>query len=283
MKRMQNATNPLFRFALFLVLGSAGASVAASPQVDLQWLGRDADKVSKLAPHAGGDGVLDHHFRLRLHGAPAAPIIAIELRDHENLAPDTLVWRSNDADDEPGVIEHRALEHLLVERNGRVLNTTPKGALGSHPGEVALDLYAHDIGQWDVYRSVVAEVQFADGRKLTRTTTLTWPPNRLMGVWQLLCPPGDANAFEPMTMSGRVLMLLQDDGRIGGWFGQLPLTGTLDAKGHVQGRAGNADADVEWQGELVVFARGQPAVGSGSFRFSRSRKECVGEGAWTSK
>lgn len=273
MRRPRDTTTVTTWIVLFGALVATLSATAGVPGLSLEWLGRDADKVSKQAPHRGSDGALDHHFRLSLQAGAAAPIRAIELREHDPARPETLAWNSRDEDS----------DHLAVERDGRRLNRSADASLGSHPGDVVFDLYAHDIGQWEVYRSVIVEVQYADGSKLQRAATLTWPNDRLMGIWQLLCPPESAEAFEPRTMSERVLLILQADGKLDGYFGSMPLSGTVDANGRVEGRAGNADADVEWHGALLVFGPGKPAVGSGEFAFKRSKHECIGEGQWTSK
>lgn len=249
----------------------------AVPSLQLEWLAWHADKVGKAPQAQKADGAPDHHLRLRLNLAAPQEIIAIELleADVRNQAvKDGLHWSTQDAN----------AEYLAAESDGRRLNPTAVSTLGRHAGDAVFDLYAHDIGQWDVGRSIVAQVLVADGRKLAHAFTLKSPPNQLLGIWQMHCENfSSPEAFEPRFLSGRLNLVWQPDGKITGYFGTLPLIGALDASGKIQGRAEDAAARVVWQGQVAKPRRGKPLRGSGSFKFEREQDGCLGEGAWTNR
>jgi hypothetical protein len=261
-----------------LLLGAAGGALceSAPPSLTLQWLGWDADRVGKDPQPQLPDGAPDHRLQLRLKPAPPQEIRAIELLEADDLggpAEDGLRWSTGDA----------GAEYLAVEKDGHRLNRERAATLGAHAGDVLFDLYAHDFGQWPLHTSIVAAVVLPDGRRIERTVTLQPPPDRLLGVWQMHCPSRSPQAFEPMTMSGRLQLVWQPDGSITGFFGVLPVRGKVDASGHVEGIAEDPTGRAVWQGELERPQRGRPLRGTGSFELERTRDACVGSGAWSSR
>jgi hypothetical protein len=255
-------------FVLLLVPLMAGAG----PTIDVQWLERDADKVGKPPDEARPDGVPDHHFRITLQFPVEDEVLEIELRQESTVTPTTLRWNSIDA----------SADYLAVERDGRRLND-PRASLGVYSGKVVFDVYAHDIGQWEVHRTLVTTVQVPEGPELMHVAALAPPPDRLGGLWRMHCRSDSPDAFEPMTMSGRILMVVDADRRVSGFFGSAPLTGALAADGRISGRAENADEQVEWQGKLDHYRSGATLLGQGEFRLLRSREACVGEGTWSNR
>lgn len=244
---------------------------AATPSLKLQWLGQDADKIGKDRSSLAPDGAPDHHMRLEVRPAMARQVITIELR--EDGPEPALRWSTHAAD----------AELLAVEMQGRRLLPTAGAPLAGAGTASVFDLYAHDIGQWAVDRSVVAELTLADGRKPTHVFTLTAPPDRLLGIWQMHCASTSPGAFEPMTISGRLQLVLLPGGAVTGLFGALPLTGRLDATGRVEGSAEDKGSRVEWQGQLDKRTRGAPVRGNGGFRFVRAADGCVEDGVWSSR
>jgi hypothetical protein len=248
----------------------------AVPSLELEWLGWAADKVGKDPQPQAPDGAPDHHLQLGLKLASMQEIAAIELAEtdgHGRPAEDGLRWSTQDA----------AAEYLAAETDGRRLNPAAAATLGPHAGNAVFDLYAHDIGQWNVHGSIVAAVLLADGRRLAHAFTLESPPDRLLGLWQMHCNNPAPQAFEPMTISGRLQLILQPDDSITGYFGVLPLKGKLDPSGGVAGSAEASTARVVWQGQLDKAGRGKPPRGSGSFKFERAQDGCLGEGVWSNQ
>lgn len=242
----------------------------AVPSLTLQWLGWDADEVGRQG--GGPDGAPDHRLRLSMHLKRAQDVVAVTLRtsDAQGIPADDLVWSTR----------HGADPFLAAERDGRRLNVQAAPHLGRFAGPVVLDLYAHDLGHWGVGSHLLVQVALAGGRELVRWTRLEPPPDRLLGTWQMHCPPRSPEAFEPMTISGRLQLVRHADGRLSGFFGTLPLTGKLGRTGEVRGTAGGGEESVTWEGRLTAVARGRPLRGSGTFRFLRTTAACEGDGVW---
>ena len=254
------------------LLLAARLGIAADP-VELTWLGLDADKVGRTPAARESDGAPDHHFRLRVQLPSTQSIVAIELREHAQVTPTTRRWSSNDPN----------ADFLAVERDGHRLNAEPDATLGTYSGTVEFDVYAHDTGQWDVHRSVVAAVQLTEVRELRTVIAIAPPRDRLIGRWEMHCASNSPTAFEPMTLTGRVLFVLESDGRVRGYFGAVPITGTFTAAGQIEGTGENADERVEWRGQLENYRSGTTPRGSGSFRLLRSKAACAGDGQWSSR
>ncbi len=246
----------------------------AVPSLALQWLGWDADEVGREG--GGPDGAPDHRLRLSFELQSPQEVVAVVVRtsDEQGTPIDTLVWSTVPGGD--------AGLFLAAEREGRRLDAEAATGLGRFTGPVVLDLFAHDIGQWSAGSHLLVQVVLGGGRELVRWTQLRPPPDRLLGLWQMLCPPRSPEAFEPQTISGRVQMVLDGDGALSGFFGALPLTGKLDPSGEVRGTAAAGEETVSWEGRLTQAARGRPLRGSGSFRFLRTTSACPEEGVWAS-
>lgn len=248
-------------------------AMAAVPSLSLQWLGWDADEVGRQG--GGPDGAPDHRLRLSLHSKTAREVVAVSLQmsDEQGTPIDDLVWSTR----------HGADPFLAAKQDGHRLNVAAAPLLGRFAGPVLLDLFAHDIGQWQVDQHLLVRVALAGGGELVRWTRLEAPPDRLLGIWQMHCQSSSPEAFEPQTVSGRLQLVRGADGGLSGFFGALPLTGKLDPSGEVRGTAGDAAESVTWEGRLEKVVRGKPLRGDGTFRFLRTATACPGEGVWSSK
>jgi len=244
----------------------------AVASLQLQWLGWDQDKIGKDR-NPDPDGAPDHRFVLEVRLAAPQEIVAVALRtsNDQGIPNDDLRWSSQGTD---------ALQ-LAVESEGHRLSSPSGTSLGRHSGTVRLDLYAHDIGQWDTGRVVLAEVLLGDGRRLAHWAGLRPPPDRLLGIWQMHCSNNAPDAFEPITVSGRLQFTLLEDGTVRGSFGALPLTGRIAKGSAISGNAGDGKEAVEWRGELESAGRGESLRGRGTFRFVKATAGCQGEGVWS--
>ena len=245
----------------------------AVPSFSLQWLGWDADEVGRQG--GGPDGAPDHRLRLSLHPKTAQDVITVTLQmsDEQGTPIDDLVWSTRFGAD----------PFLAAKQDGRRLNAAAAPRLGRFAGPVVLDLFAHDIGQWQVEQHLLVRVALAGGGELVRWTRLEAPPDRLLGIWQMHCQSSSPEAFEPMTISGRLQLVRQADGGLSGFFGTLPVKGKLDPSGEIRGTAAAGAESVTWEGRLTAAAPGKPLRGSGTFRFLRTATACPGEGVWGSK
>lgn len=225
--------------------------VAAVPSFQLQWLGWEADKVGKST--AKPDGAPDPSFLLRVRAASPAEVLRISLVEP---GAGGLRWSNSGAN----------VELLHVESEA------------AREGEVAFQLYAHDIGQFDTGRSVIAEVKLAS-RTVSHELELQAPPDRLLGRWEMHCGNAPPHMFEAMTHSGRLQLIRQGD-TLTGWFGAMKLTGRMDATGNVSGTAEGGGGKVTWNGKLQSPRRGKPLRGSGTFTVEASAEGCTGTGMW---
>lgn len=238
----------------------------AVPSLTLAWLGRDADEIGK-ARDAGPDGAPDHHFRLQLRIPADQALASIELRQ-KGSAP--LRWSTADTKAEP----------LLAELGGRRVQPGEQLRAAADGAKTVVDLYAHDIGQWDVNHTIVAEVNFASGRKVAHDVVIEPPPDQLLGFWETLCP---SNNFEPRQFNGRILLVRQPDDTLTGWFDWMRLEGKLDAGGKLEGSAEDAKNHVDFAGALERPVRGKPLKGSGTFKFTQQQDGCTASGSWSSR
>jgi hypothetical protein len=241
--------------------------------LQLDWLGWDADKVGKAPKPSRADGAPGHHLQLKVQLGSGQEITAIGLRaadEQGGSSEDELRWSTLDT----------AAEYLAAEIDGRRLNPRGAKSLGRHSGAVVFDLYAHDIGQWDVHRIVYAEVLLSNGSRIAGPGIFMPPPDRLLGIWQMHCATNAPGAFEPMTMSGRIQLIWQADDSIIGHFDGIPTSGKLGKDGKIEGFAEDSSTRVIWHGELENPTRGRPLRGGGGFRFEQSSEHCTGEGMW---
>jgi hypothetical protein len=228
--------------------------IAAVPSLQLQWLGWEADKIGKSVP-AKPDGAPDHSFLLRVRAASPGEVLRICL-----IQPSAggLRWSNSGANVEP----------LFVE------------SASGREGEVGFHLYAHDIGQFDAGRIVVAEVKLSN-RTVSHEVELRAPPDRLLGLWQMYCQNAPPHMFEPMTHSGHLQLIRQSDDTLTGWFGAMKLAGRMDATGSVQGTAEGGGGKVTWKGKLESPRRGKPLRGAGTFSVVEPSPDgCTGTGVW---
>ena len=201
----------------FAVAGLLSATMAATAQtMALELLGRDADRVSRRES-AEPDGYADVHFRVKVKFPQPVDVRSITLRP------------AGDGDrplDEPGYGTGKGWL-LAIEKDGRRLNEGFTDRLAGPIEDATFDLYVGDNGTLDVGSRVLVEIALGDGSVFRRAFTLSPPANRLLGVWQVHCDPGSPEAFEPMTLSGRLWLDLNEDGSATGEIDGIPLTGTV--------------------------------------------------------
>jgi len=195
------------------------ASNATGQLLALELLGRDADRVS-AAGTAEPDGYTDVHFRVKVEFPEPTTIRSITLqRPGDGDRPDgDLVYGTRDSEG----------ELLLAERDGERMNEGFTDRLLTIDREGTLDLYVDDNGTLDVGSRVLVEIALEDGSVVRQAFTLAPPQNRLLGIWQVHCDPGSPDAFEPMTLSGRLWIDLGEDGSATGGLNGIPLAGTVD-------------------------------------------------------
>jgi len=196
----------------------AVTGLAAGQTVVLELMGRDADRVSR-AETAEPDGYTDVHFRVKVKFPQPTTIRSITLqRPGEGDRPDgDLVYGTRDS---AGVL-------LLVESDGERVNEGFTDRLLTIDREGTLDLYLGDNGTLNVGSRVLVEITLDGGEVVRRAFTLAPPKNRLLGIWQVHCDPGSPDAFEPMTLSGRLWIDIGEDGSATGGINGIPLAGTV--------------------------------------------------------
>lgn len=248
-------------------------SRAALASVRLVWLGWDADRVGH-GPQGEPDGKFDHHFRLTLVLGSAREVRSIALfkADDRGRVVEQHHWASAEADS----------EILGVEHDGRRLNPRHVPSLGRFRGTVVFDLFAGDLGGFDVGDHGLVEVAMDDGRALRQTVALVPPEGRLIGQWNALCPAESPQTFEPMTISGRFYVDLAADGRITGRFGDAVVTGRLDSSGVVSGSGIAATETIMWRGTITPASRGRRLAGKGDLTLQIKERPCLG-GSWWSQ
>lgn len=238
----------------------------ALPSLALAWLGQDTDKLGK-ARDLGPDGAPDHHFRLQLRIPADQALASIELHGTGGA---TLLFSTSDAKAQP----------LVAESGGRRLQPGEQLLPAANGAKSVIDLYAQDIGQWNVHDAIVAEVAFASGRKVAHEFTIEPPPDQLLGTWDTLC---SSTSWEPRQFNGPLLIVRHADDTLTGFFGALPLAGRLDTSGRIDGSAEDAKNHVDFSGQLERFARGKPLAGSGKFEFTRQQDGCTASGSWSTR
>lgn len=122
-----------------------------------EWFGKDADRVGQ-GDNGGPDGKADGHFRLALSLPSAAEIksIAIYSAGPDGKPSGGQVWHSADA----------SYWILGVFNQGQQLNQHHVPTLGRLSGDVQLDLYASDSGEFLPGNQFLAEATLGDGTKL---------------------------------------------------------------------------------------------------------------------
>jgi hypothetical protein len=237
------------------VQGATPKSAKARPAMSLVWLGRDADKVGPAG--AEPDGRTDVHFRLHLTGTGTLEIASIQLTRSVEIGGSALEpwsWSSRD----PNPFFHG------VETDGRMLGRKPTNSLGRLAEPAVLDLYGEDNGVLTTRSWVMVEVTAADGTTRGHWFRLDPPPGRLMGQWQALCPNNSPEAFEPMTLGGRLVLDVDSSGRLIGWLGAFALTGTVAPDGSVDAVLDGERGPSPWSGRIETSKDGSLS-GSGNF------------------
>lgn len=256
-----------------VALLSAGKAEAAGQILALELLGRDADRVSR-AGTTEPDGYTDVHFRVKVEFPQPATIRSITLqRPGDGDRPDgDLVYGTRDS---TGVL-------LLVERDGERVNEGFTDRLLTIDREGTLDLYAGDNGTLQVGSRVLVEIALEGEAVVRGAFTLAPPANRLLGIWQVHCDPGSPQAFEPMTLSGRLWIDLGEDGSATGELNGIPLAGTVEGDSiDVAGESALGRASV--RGELArPRSRGGRPSASGWIEYEPVELRC-GSGPWSTE
>jgi hypothetical protein len=235
-------------------------------------LGRDADRVSRDET-AQPDGFTDVHFRVKVKFPQPVEVRSITLR---------AAGEGDRAVEGPG---YGTLDPegwlLAVERDGQRLNEGFTNRLAAIDREATLDLYIGDNGTLDLGNRVILELTLEDGTVTRRAFTLSPPANRLLGLWQVHCDPGSPDAFEPMTLSGRLWVDLAEDGRATGQLQRIPLTGTV-AGDSIRLEGASPGGRISLRGELKrPERRGARPAASGWIEVQPSELSCGGGTSWT--
>jgi hypothetical protein len=264
-------TRHRIREVIFVVPAVFAVAAPATGQIlALELLGRDADRVSR-AETAEPDGYTDVHFRVKVKFPQPTTIRSITLqRPGEGDRPDgDLVYGTRDP---AGVL-------LVVERDSERVNEGFTDRLLTIDREATLDLYVGDNGTLDLGSRVLVEVTLESGAVVRRAFTLAPPASRLLGIWQVHCDPGSPDAFEPMTLSGRLWIDLHEDGSASGGINGIPLAGTVVGDSiDVAGESALGRASV--RGELArPRGRGGRPSASGWLEYQPVEARC-GSGPW---
>ncbi len=133
------------------------------------------------------NGARDGWFRIALSLPAPVKIRSVAVRGVDAAdRPTSVHWNSR----EP------ALYLLGVERDGRRLNASHAPELGEFRGEVMLDLFADDIGEFVNEKRMMVEVVFDDGARLSRIVTIgqtptgPLPPTEGIGAAPIVAPDG---------------------------------------------------------------------------------------------
>lgn len=250
----------------------AVAGSVAGQTLTLELLGRDADRVSR-ADTAAPDGIVDVHFRVKVKFPQPVEIRSIALRE---AGPGDRATGPGygTRDSESGLV--------VVESEGRRLNEGFADRLTAIDREATLDLYLRDNGTLNVGSRVVLEIALEDGGVARRAFTLAPPDGRLLGTWQVHCAPGSAAAFEALTLSGRLWIELDADGRASGEIHGIPLAGSVSGDSIVvagESAAGRATV----RGTLAPRgSRGARPSASGWLEYEPADRRCMG-GRWSTE
>jgi hypothetical protein len=248
----------------------AVAAPATGQILALELLGRDADRVSR-AETAEPDGYTDVHFRVKVEFPQPTTIRSITLqRPGEGDRPDgDLVYGTRDS----------AGELLGVERDGERVNEGFTDRLLTIDRESTLDLYLGDNGTLDVRSRVLVEITLESGAVVRRAFTLAPPASRLLGIWQVHCDPGSPEAFEPMTLTGRLWIDLGEDGSANGGINGIPLAGSVEGDSIVlAGESALGRASVRGELARPRSRAGRPSA-SGWLEYKPVEERC-GSGSW---
>jgi hypothetical protein len=258
--------------ALSLLAVATSPARAQRPSLSLEWLGHDADEVSRDET-SEPDGITDLHFRLTIRPAGPATIRSITL------------WRAgNDgrpADDFGYGTADSTGTLLVVRRGGGIVNQGFATSLLDVEGETTLDLYARDFGTIDTGGDILVEVALDGRAALRRTVTLAPPAGRLLGAWNVHCDPRSAQAFEPMTLSGRLWLDLAADGGVAGSIDGVSVSGSVagdSLRASGESPAGRASLS----GELTrQRGRGARPKAAGTVDFQPTGESCTSGLWWT--
>jgi hypothetical protein len=258
----------------FVVPAVLAVAVPATGQtLALELLGRDADRVSRDET-AEADGVTDVHFRVKVKFPRPVEVRSISLRaaGDGDRPLDELGYGTQDP-------EGRL---LVVEKDRERVNEGFTDRLTRIEDEATFDLYLGDNGTLDVGSRVLLEIALADGTVVRRAFTLAPPSNRMLGTWQVHCDPGSPDAFEPMTLSGRLWIDLGDDGGANGEINGIPLSGTVAGDSIVlAGESALGRASV--RGALLrPKVRGGRPSASGWLEYEPVEARC-GSGPWSTE
>jgi hypothetical protein len=235
-------------------------------------LGRDADRVSRDET-AQPDGFTDVHFRVKVKFPQPVEFRSITLR---------AAGEGDRAVEGPG---YGTLDPegwlLAVERDGQRLNEGFTNRLAAIDREATLDLYIGDNGTLDLGNRIILELTLEDGTVTRRAFTLAPPANRLLGLWQVHCDPGSPDAFEPMSLSGRLWLDLAEDGRATGEVQGIPLTGTL-AGDSIRMTGTSTEGSASLTGEITrPSGRRSAPSANGWIELQPARLTCTSGPWWT--
>src|SRR5688572_1778752 len=136
---------------------------ADAQRLALEWLGHDADKVSRDET-AAPDGFTDLHYRLVIRLDRPASIRSIVLRPIDGDGQPIEDYGYGTADSTGPL--------LAVEREGEPLNAGFTNSLGEMEGETRLDLYTEDFGTIDTGSRIRVEVAIEGRPTVTGAFTL---------------------------------------------------------------------------------------------------------------
>ncbi len=247
----------------------AEPAVATMP-LELEWRGWTADWSRQ-------------HYRLALALPAPAELVHVALGTADD--PAGLVEFQESSPPEPREPEcsSRRPDSLRVEVDGRQLSPSSDGSLGRFSGKVELDLFPEDRGQgWRRDGWILVEVELGNGRRPRRWIRLTQPDGTLVGTWQMHCASSSPDAFEPLTLSGRLIMRVSGDGKISGVLGRLPLTGSLEPSGSASGSGGSGSETITWAGTISTAKSKKPLSGKGTFD-PRGWEPTCQQGWWSSE
>ena len=136
--------------------------------------------------------------------------------------------------------------------------------------------------RWTWGNRVLVEIALESEAVVRGAFTLAPPASRLLGIWQVHCAPGSPDAFEPMTLSGRLWIDLGEDGSATGGLNGIPLAGTVEGDSiDVAGESALGRASV--RGELArPNSKGRRPSASGWLEYLPVEARC-GSGSWSTE